>query len=390
MEILYKKRKIIDITNIVDLENFIIQNNFFKLFKKFPKEYNSLISGEIKKTEKLNFKEVRKWYRNIVNYPESVYDRNFLFSMGWENDEIENFIKNKQKENSKKLAIKKNNYPELYYDKSPKRVEYWMKKGYTMNESKKIISDQQKTFSKEICLKKFGEIKGLEIFNNRQNKWIQSLHNNNNINDINKKKNNYLYGIKTTDELIRSTSFLSKTKEVIVNCINCENPKEFVKCVLDKIDVKTLSDIIPFINSSIISAHYNIDRKEIKKYFFDFISDKLKTGLYGTPIYHNGNRFKSIKEYKISLLFESKNINYIYELSYPESNFKCDFYLPDYDLYIEYFGILDGKRIDKLDEKQLKYYDKMIKKILFCDENKIKLIYDTEFTKLYNTLLNTI
>lgn len=55
--------------------------------------------------------------------------------------------------------------------------EYWMKiSGVTEEEAKKIISNKQKTFSKEKCIEKFGQEKGLKIWKERQNKWQESLH----------------------------------------------------------------------------------------------------------------------------------------------------------------------------------------------------------------------
>jgi hypothetical protein len=45
-----------------------------------------------------------------------------------------------------------------------------MKLGYSKDKSRQIISNSQKTFSKEICISKFGEKKGTEVFNNRQKK----------------------------------------------------------------------------------------------------------------------------------------------------------------------------------------------------------------------------
>lgn len=54
--------------------------------------------------------------------------------------------------------------------------EHWIKIGYNEEESQKIISRYQTTFSKEICINKYGKEKGLEIFKNRQEKWQLTLH----------------------------------------------------------------------------------------------------------------------------------------------------------------------------------------------------------------------
>jgi hypothetical protein len=390
MNVFFKRKKLLTISNHIDLENFILNNNFFKFFKKIPDSCIDKVNNQIKNTTQINFKEIKKWYRQIVNYPESVYNEDFLFMMGWEKSEITQFISEQQKKNSKILSDKKKINPEKFYDKSPKRIEYWVKKGFSSEEAKNLISESQKTFSKKICIQKYGEEEGVEIFQKRQKKWINSLHTNNKINEINKKKNSYSFDKVPIKDLIVRTSFLDSTKKIITECIDCDSISKFVLCVLTKIDVKTISDIIPYINSSIISNRYNTNKDTIKKTFFSSFPYELKCGLYGTPVYHNGIRFKSVKEYKLCLLFEFKKINYSYEIGYPNSHFKCDFYLPDYDVYIEYFGILDGKNFNKLDEKQSKYYDKMNKKILFCNENKIKLIYETDFTKLYDKILNVL
>jgi hypothetical protein len=66
-------------------------------------------------------------------------------------------------------------------EKRPTRVEYWMKKGYTEEESKNIISKNQSTFSLEKCREKHGDVKGKQIFLDRQNKWQKSLLKNGNI-----------------------------------------------------------------------------------------------------------------------------------------------------------------------------------------------------------------
>jgi hypothetical protein len=52
---------------------------------------------------------------------------------------------------------------------------------------------------------------------------------------------------------------ITETKQIILECIKQKNILDFVECVLSKIDVKSLSDIIPYITSNIVSKHYNED-----------------------------------------------------------------------------------------------------------------------------------
>jgi len=70
----------------------------------------------------------------------------------------------------------------------PTQLEYWLEKGYSLEEAKQKHSERQKTFSKEICIQKHGEEKGLEVFNQRQKKWQETLKNLPNYNDIQKSK----------------------------------------------------------------------------------------------------------------------------------------------------------------------------------------------------------
>lgn len=60
-------------------------------------------------------------------------------------------------------------------------IEYWTIRGFTEDESKLKVIECQTTFSKNICIEKFGEEKGLEVFNHRTNKWLNSLKENDNI-----------------------------------------------------------------------------------------------------------------------------------------------------------------------------------------------------------------
>ena len=58
---------------------------------------------------------------------------------------------------------------------SPNQKSYWMNKGFSEEESILKISERQKTFTLEKCIEKYGEEKGINIFNDRQNKWYESL-----------------------------------------------------------------------------------------------------------------------------------------------------------------------------------------------------------------------
>ena len=65
--------------------------------------------------------------------------------------------------------------------KSPRTVEYWIGKWFSLEDAKTKVSESQSTFSLNKCMEKYGKEKGIKVFTERQNKWINSLNKNGNI-----------------------------------------------------------------------------------------------------------------------------------------------------------------------------------------------------------------
>lgn len=390
MKILYRKKIICEVSNHLEMEEFIRNGKFYKFFLKFPNDKILEIQNQIELTDALSYKGIKPWIKSILNYPETIYDKKFLYCMGWENSEIENLISERQKNNSKSLSELKKNNPEKYNKVSPKRIEYWLEKGYSAEEGKEKISQSQKTFSKEICIKKYGEKNGVRVFKKRQEKWVESLSKNEMYDNIQIKKNSYNYDSKLITELVNRSSFLEVTKQLILNNLNLLTIEEFVNKIIELVDIKSSSDILPFYNSKIIQNHYKVSGIEIKNMFYRKTPLHLQKLMYGTPIYHNGNRFKSVKEYKLALFFEENNILYEYEKPYPESQYKSDFYLPNENIYVEYYGMLENKNYNNLNEIQIQYKNKMELKNFYCEKNNLYLVHNTNFNELIENLKNIL
>ena len=86
---------------------------------------------------------------------------------------------------------------------------------------------------------------------------------------------------------------------------------------------------------------------------------------------------KSIAERKIADYFVRNNINYVYEreakgkfLFFDYKISSPDFYLPDYDVYVEYWGLVDSD--DSLTRAQ--YVKNMKRKMAIYHQNNIKFI----------------
>ena len=57
------------------------------------------------------------------------------------------------------------------------RLDYYTSRGLSEHDAKAALSKRQNTFSLEKCIKKYGQSEGLEIFNQRQVKWLASFNN---------------------------------------------------------------------------------------------------------------------------------------------------------------------------------------------------------------------
>ena len=64
---------------------------------------------------------------------------------------------------------------------STAQKEYWIKRGYSFEESILKVSERQKTFTLEKCIEKYGQEEGKEIYTERQKKWQKSLLKNGNL-----------------------------------------------------------------------------------------------------------------------------------------------------------------------------------------------------------------
>jgi len=86
-----------------------------------------------------------------------------------------------------------------------------------------------------------------------------------------------------------------------------------------------------------------------------------------------GEEVRSIAERKIADYFGKNNINYEYEsMVATNQGFASspDFYLPDYDVYVEYWGLVDAED----DQTRKQYIKKMTWKMAQYHQNNIKFI----------------
>lgn len=79
------------------------------------------------------------------------------------------------KSRNNKLGAKSSSISNIRRITSKRCIEYYTAQGYTESMAKELVSKGQKHFSKTICIEKYGEIEGLKIWQNRQQRWLDTL-----------------------------------------------------------------------------------------------------------------------------------------------------------------------------------------------------------------------
>jgi len=256
---------------------------------------------------------------------------------------------------------------EFQKQKSIRCKEYWMKQGLSEYLAEKKVTEIQLNFSLEKCIKKHGEEKGTEIWQQRQDKWQATLNSKSKEEkvELNKSKNPWRF----SDEKTK--------KKYIRKCFNCgiqlflkvEELIDFIQKLKEDLWIQKLT-IEQFIN-------YRFVRKDC--YRFLELNEKffLQTN-FGFPIeqtYFEGNCpnnfswsmvktktveegfLRSSKEINFYRLLKENNIeNFIVGKRYPNSRKFCDFYLKDFDLYVEIAGMMeDAEYAENIKKKSIKF-----------------------------------
>jgi hypothetical protein len=119
---------------------------------KYKKMFSDMFKGEKNPNHRNNTTELERKSR-------SPFSKDFIKYNGMENVEehISSFAK---------LAIK---------DRiSDTTIQYYINKGYSLEDSEKLLKERQTTFSLEKCIEKYGYDKGYKKWTDRQEKWLNN------------------------------------------------------------------------------------------------------------------------------------------------------------------------------------------------------------------------
>lgn len=168
----YKVDKSVIIKRLTDAGIKVVKGSAFSV--KYWAERGLNEEESKKKVKEMKPNLVEYWLSRGFSFDESKL-KTELHLMNTERSFI---IKYGESEGVKLFRDKKIKEGKLHSQRS---IEYWINKGYTLEESKNKVSESQNTFSLSKCVEKYGEEEGKKIFTKRQNKWQESLLNNGNM-----------------------------------------------------------------------------------------------------------------------------------------------------------------------------------------------------------------
>ena len=378
------------------------ENLHFKEFYEFEEWISSFIlnirDGYLsEKTEINNYYEeneyvngIKKLRNDIKNFffNKTILNSKYWTSRGWTEQEALKKISDEQKKRSLISSAKSKQMKEKNYDDWCKKqntyLEFYLNKGYSEKESKQKLSERQRTFSKKICIDKYGKTDGLKIYEKRQAKWIESLNKSYNKPNYPEKDSSSLKKLNIHDCIYRN---FYKNREFINDAIKHSNDDidKFVNYIYHNKNIYSLAEISYIFNSKILQEFFECTQDELK------IKIIKKYGIipskYGNIRYYNGHICRSNGEYFISKKLKEANIDYVYEKRYPKSTFICDFYIPSINTYVEYMGFLKNDYMHKHNKRICEdYVNKYKEKKQLCIDNNLNFIYDGD----YKTIISKI
>jgi len=178
------------INTTIDLLNFIKLHNLISDLKSFNTDIDKILEARISNNTIVGLKKLRREILSGIWVYKSKWVAEYWISRGYDETTTKQIISDIQSKNANKFVNSRRQNPTKYNESYSNRVEYWLKKGYSMQEANLHLKNRQTTFSLEKCIERYGEIDGNIIFNKRQDKWISSMKSKpqTEIDSINRKK----------------------------------------------------------------------------------------------------------------------------------------------------------------------------------------------------------
>ncbi len=246
-----KRYNIITRVDTIDqLEVYIIDKKLIGNFIKFPDNIKSDICKKIdSQIEPITKRKLRTVLLHDFYKFKSNWTKEYWLNRGYSMEETVDKISKMQSKNANKYVAKRSTNPEKYNSNYPNQLKYWLKHGYSRVEAKEKVKEVQSTFSLKKCVIKYGEVEGIKRFNARNKKWLDTLNN------------------KSPEEKQR----INLARYVPMG----KASKQSLECFADAINLLNKNDILYYIGAYGKSEYFLKKPNSTKIYFYDLTIPEL-------------------------------------------------------------------------------------------------------------------
>ena len=344
-----------EVIKINSIDDFIIYFNRIKTsddFISLPEDAHNYVKDNL--DNKVSYKSFIGKVSKLVNSPKFKNKIEYWTCRGYSVENAKLNVKKLQTIASNSFAKKRKENPKKYSGIIPNQKEYWTKKGYSTEDAISMVTEHQRTFSKEICIEKYGEEEGLKKFYERNKKWQESRvksqgkkwHYSSQSLSIEKYKKRYGDNwLKIWNKhLISKYGYtdLVKSNATLIN-LNLDVKlisKLLMECDFDKLNIHSYNLVVQYL--------LNMNHLEIKSKWMEFNNINVVKSKYSNLYWKDGKFYKSDGEFQIGEFLNSINLEFSTNIKYKGTNRFTDFYINELDLYIEYMGMKEFSYSDKI------------------------------------------
>ena len=276
----------------------------------------------------------------------------YWMKRGYSEEDSEKMVFDNQSNASRK-CIKK------YKDnksRNTRQVGFWMKRGYSEEDSVKIISEIQQTFTLDKCKLKYGDVDGVIKHRERQEKWQKTL---------NDREDQDFHMMKS----LSLETFLKKGFDLDYYCHIRITKQKSDAYIVNKTKKFLIDNNIRLTNEN-FNRYYDIFLRKLKECRGEASYESLK---YFIPLYKFCRRELNLSKNDIMFgISGSKEFCIIKDQSKKSRRYKYDFTILSKKIIVEYNHIDFHPHPDYMDEKTFINF-----KVPLSKENgKIKYEYD--------------
>lgn len=313
------------------------------------------------------------WIQKGMSPEDADYKRNsfrpirkeYWLERGYSYEDAEKKAIQTKIDNNKKGALSSSQRDSVELRKSsPRCVEYWMERGYSYEDAKTEVSNQQSTFSLDKCIEKYGEEDGKIVWQKRQDKWQDTLNakSDKELGSINERRGN---GVNFQYLMGKFDNNRDKVKEFVANrgiklFDTIDELKDYVKeCIHNNPERRYLTQdsfCVRHTISKLQCDYLGIKPRDVLKGVLKKGSYRVKGKYNQTHMRTEEGLLRSLHEICFYDILKENSIKFDMDKNYPNSSFRYDFYLTDFDVYIEicplYGQVGQELYTERMDKKQ--------------------------------------